>query len=402
MVPYAARNVAEPPLCERDVVLQVPAWSARLRGEIVGREMLPDIYSGWADLCARSAEDNVYYTPRYARALLNTVERDTSVHFALAWDGTDLVGLLPFIRPRLPVPLVGATSQAWQSQYTFSCTPVLDRSNPGDAAAALLEAMGSVGECEWIIPTVNTQGPACRAMLAALGRAGHPSLFLNRFQRASLDATVSFEQHMQSGVPAKRRRDLARNRRRLEKIGTIAHKSYALGADIDGAFTQFLKVEASGWKGRSGTALACRDDTRQFAIDAFTKADSHSTCRVDVLTLDDEPIAAGVVVFAGSTGFTVKCAYDETYASYSAGLLLELEVIRSFLSERWAERLDAATEGAHVIDSLWPGRVEVADLLFSLSRRSPEWRLAALQRTEDFKRSLKRAIKTLLGQLGLQ
>lgn len=383
-------------------MLQVPARSVGLRAEIVGRDTLPDLYSRWAELCARSVEDTVYYTPRYARALLNTVERDTSVHFALAWDGADLVGLLPFTRPRLPVPLVGATSQAWQSKYTFSCTPILDRSNPGDAATALLQAMRSVGEHEWIIPAVNTQGPACQAMLAALGRAGHPGLFLNRFQRASLDATVNFEQHMQSGVPAKRRRDLARNRRRLEKIGTVAHKSYTLGSDLGGAVAQFLKVEASGWKGRSGTALACHDDTRQFAMDAFSKAGRHSTSRVDVLTLDGEPIAAGVIVFAGRTGFTVKCAYDETYASYSAGLLLELEVIRSFLSERWAARLDAATEDAHVIDSLWPGRVEVADLLFSLSSRSPHWRLAALQRTEDLKRSSKRAIKTLLGQLGLQ
>lgn len=383
-------------------MLQVPKWSAGLRCETVGRETLPSLYSRWADLCTRSVEDNVYYTPRYVRALLNTVDRDTSVHFALAWDGADLVGLLPFIKPRLPVRLIGTTSQAWQSKYTFSCTPVLDRSNPGYAAAALLEAMGSVGEHAWIIPAVNTQGPACRAMLEALGRAAQPGLFMNRFQRASLEATVSFEQHMQSAVPAKRRRDLARNRRRLEQIGSVAHKSYTLGADLDGAVAQFLKVEASGWKGRSGTALACRDDTRQFAIDAFANMDSRSTCRVDVLTLNDNPIAAGVIVFAGRTGFTVKCAYDERYASYSAGLLLECEVIRCFLSERWAERLDAATDGEHVIDSLWPGRVEVADLVFSLSRRSPEWHLAALQRTENLKRSSKRAIKTLLGQLGLQ
>ena len=387
---------------ERDVVLQVPAWSTRLRGEIVGRETLPDLYSRWGDLCSRSVEDNVYYTPRYARALLSTVEDETSVHLALAWDGTDLVGLLPFIRPRLPFPLVGATSQAWQSKYTFSCTPVLDKSNPGDAAAALLEAMTSAGEHEWLIPAVNTDGPACRAMLAALERAGHPGLFLNRFQRASLDVTVSFDQHLKSGMPAKRRRDLARNRRRLEKIGRVAHKSYTRRADLDGAVAQFLSVEARGWKGKSGTALVCRDDTRQFAIDAFATMDGHSTCRVDVLMLNDEPVAAGVIVFAGRTGFTVKCAYDEKYASYSAGLLLELEVIRSFLTERWAERLDAATADAHVIDSLWPGRVEVADLLFSLSRRSPEWRLAALQRTENLKRSSKRAIRNLLGQLGLQ
>ena len=381
-------------------MLQVPKWSGGLRCETVGRETLPD-FSRWADLCTRSVEDNVYYTPGYARALLNTVDRDASVHFALAWDGADLVGLLPFIKPRLPVRLIGTTGQACKAS-TRSVARLSWTGHPGDAAAALLEAMGSVGEHAWIIPAVNTQGPACRAMLEALGRVAQPGLFMNKFQRASLEATISFEQHMQYAVPAKRRRDLARNRRRLEQIGTVAHKSYTLGADLDGAVAQFLKVEASGWKGRSGTALACRDDTRQFAMEAFANMDSRSTCRVDVLTLNDNPIAAGVIVFAGRTGFSVKCAYDERYANYSAGLLLEREVIRCFLSERWAERLDAATEGEHVINSLWPGRVEVADLVFSLSRRSPEWHLAALQRTENLKRSSKRAIKTLLGQLGLR
>jgi hypothetical protein len=383
-------------------VLQVPAWCAGLRGEVVGREMLAELHPRWAELCASSVEDNVYYTPGYAQALLNTIERDTNIHFALAWDGTSLIGLLPFTQPRLPVPLVGATSQAWQSKYTFSCTPILHESNPGGAADILLEAMKSVGEHEWIIPVVNTHGLACQAMLAALTRAGYSSLFLNQFQRASFEPIVTFEQHMQSGISAKRRRDLARNRRRLEKLGRIGHRTYTFGADLSGAVAQFLTVEASGWKGRSGTALACRDDTKQFAIEAFTKVDDNSTCRVDVLTLNDTPIAAGVIVFTGRTGFTVKCAYDETYASYSAGLLLELEVVRSFLSEKWAERLDAATEDAHVIDSLWPARIEVADLLFSLSRRSPEWRLAALQRTLNLKRSSKRAIKTLLAQLGLK
>jgi hypothetical protein len=39
-------------------------------------------------------------------------------------------------------------------------------------------------------------------------------------------------------------------------------------------------------------------------------------------------------VFAGGTGFTVKCTYDEAYRSYSAGMLLETEVIRSFVAER--------------------------------------------------------------------
>ena len=80
-------------------------------------------------------------------------------------------------------------------------------------------------------------------------------------------------------------------------------------------------------------------------------------------------------MFSGTTGFTVKGAYDEAYAGYSAGLLLEQEVIRSFLNENWASRLDAATDGSHVIDCLWPEKVEVAELTFSLASRAARQRL---------------------------
>jgi hypothetical protein len=144
----------------------------------------------------------------------------------------------------------------------------------------------------------------------------------------------------------------------------------------------------------------CAEDTRQFAIEAFTGVATGLWCRADMLMLNNKPIAVGITVFAGRTGYTVKCAYDENYRSCAAGLQLELEVMRSFLTERWADRLDAATEDAHVIDSLWPGRVDVADMIFSLSPRSAEWRLAATHRVEHLKRSSKRAVKSLLTQLG--
>jgi hypothetical protein len=158
----------------------------------------------------------------------------------------------------------------------------------------------------------------------------------------------------------------------------------------------FLKIEASGWKGKRGTALACDDKTRKFAIKAFTGEAANSICRADVLMLNDAPIAVSLITFAGRTGFSVKCSYDEAYRSYGAGLLLEIEVIRSFLSKDWASRLDSATAGTHVIDSLWPGRIEVADLMFSLSPRFPELRLSALQISEQMRRNIMAWIKRRL------
>ena len=121
--------------------------------------------------------------------------------------------------------------------------------------------------------------------------------------------------------------------------------------------------------------------------------------RADVLTLNETPIAVSLTLLVGRTGFAVKCAYDETYRAYSAGLLLEVEVMRSFLTEAWADRLDSGTDGKHVIDGFWPGRLEVADLIFSCAPRYPRWRVSTFQRTEQIKQTAKRATKSLVSRL---
>jgi CelD/BcsL family acetyltransferase involved in cellulose biosynthesis len=373
-------------------MLQVPGWKLGLTGEVVGREALPAFFTPWEDLCRRSAEDNAYYSPRYAKALLDNVERDKNVRFALVWHEAKLVALLPFTSAEFVIPFRPA-GRAWQSKYTFSCMPLLDTHLTLEAAEALLDVLDSIRGGEWILPALNTDGAACKAMTAALERKGLPWVFSGHFQRATLDSSSTFEEHMKQHVCSKRRKDLARNRRRLEQLGKVEHETYSFGEGLDRAVAAFLEIEASGWKGRQRTALACDEQSRRFAVDAFTGEQAKSICRADVLTLNGEPIAVGLIVLAGDTGFSVKCSYNEAYRRYSVGLLLEVEVIRSFLSEKWACRLDSATSGAHVIDSLWPARIEVADLIFSLSLRYPELRLLALQTSDQVRRNVKSEIK---------
>ena len=155
-------------------MLQVAEWKLGLRGEVLGPDALANLLPEWQDLCDRSAEDNVYYSPRYAQALLEHVERHRNVRFATVWDETKLVALLPFTRPKLAIPLLRPARQGWQSKYTFSCTPLLDDMRRDEAAAALLDVMASVSEAGWILPTLNINGVVCRAISAALERRGLP------------------------------------------------------------------------------------------------------------------------------------------------------------------------------------------------------------------------------------
>src|ERR1041385_2924720 len=177
-------------------MLQVPSSKSNLTEGVIARDALPGVIPAWEDLCRRSVEPNVYYSPRYATALLAHVAVDEDVKLAVVWDRDKLVGALPFKRPKISIPLICASGQAWKSEYTFSCTPLLDGFYRDQAADGLLEALTSSSQGEWIIPTVNTQGESCQALVAALERRGQPWDFINRFERASFKCVGSFDEHM--------------------------------------------------------------------------------------------------------------------------------------------------------------------------------------------------------------
>jgi Acetyltransferase (GNAT) domain len=124
-----------------------------------------------------------------------------------------------------------------------------------------------------------------------------------------------------------------------------------------------------------------------------SRANGSSICRADVLKLDGIPIAVSLIAVCGRTGFAVKSAYDEAYRRYGIGILLEFEVIRGFLSGDWADRLDSATAGPHVLDTLWSGRIEVANLIFSLSPRHQAFRLGALRLVQHLQTNVRDGLK---------
>jgi CelD/BcsL family acetyltransferase involved in cellulose biosynthesis len=363
---------------------------------VLDRTMLPSFLPQWNDLCQRSAEDNVYYTPNYMLPLLDTVAANTDVRILTGWDGDQLISMLPVVKKGVTFPGVTAAATAWQTDYTFNCLPLLDAEQSEAAAGTIIDALATLKCAECVFPELNSDGPVCLALQRALKVRGAPFSLERKFERASLSVGPSFEEHMTAHVSAKRRRELARNRRRLEEKGKLTLRTETSGPGLAEAVQSFLSLEESGWKGKRGTALACDAVTRSFAERAFGPSGGEHTSRVDLLLLDGKPIAAGVIVFSGHTGFTVKGAYDEAYSNYGAGLLLEQDVIRSFLTGRWGQRLDAATNGSHVIDYLWPDRVKVADLVFSLAQTGASLRLRSLIGFNSTVREARAKLKALL------
>ena len=371
------------------------AAEADFTSKIENRSSLPALLPHWHNLAERSAEDNVYYAPNYALALLDTVDANKKVHFVTEWHRNVLMALLP-IEQSFCIPGVAAGGRAWCNDYISSCFPLLDREHPFEAGDALISALATLNRGEWIFPLLNADGVSAKAVIDALDHRHAPWALRGAFQRASISSDTSFEALMKTHVGSKRRRKMERNRRRLEECGAVSFRTYESGRDLDAAVEDFLRVEASGWKAKRGTALACKPMTAQFARKAFGSGGPYTKSRIDVLLLNKQPIASGAIVFSGNTGFSVKGGYDERYAVWGAGLLLELEIVKSLLAEKWAARIDSATNGPHTIDRLWPDRMAVADLTFSFARNMAPLRLSAHNHFQELKASVKERAKRLI------
>ena len=58
--------------------------------------------------------------------------------------------------------------------------------------------------------------------------------------------------------------NLRRWEAKLRAAGTVTPARFSNGDDLEAWTQAFMQLEAGGWKGRAGTALACREDDRSY------------------------------------------------------------------------------------------------------------------------------------------
>jgi|TARA_R110002073_G_scaffold160098_1_gene315531 CelD/BcsL family acetyltransferase involved in cellulose biosynthesis len=354
----------------------------------------------WEELVEHALEENAYYSRRYSKALLSHIEK-RPLKAITVWKGETLIALLPFVSDRLHWGGLTSLNKAWTTDYTTTSIPLIDGRWMDEAVCALLDAMGATctGGDAWLLPNMSLEGPVNRALKTEMSKRDLPSQTFDPFERAVLTKRGSFEDHMKEHVSKKRRKDLRRNRKRLDDLGEVTWTAHDSGPELDEAIDAFLKIEASGWKGERGTALDCTDATRAFAKEAFGDRGGKGITRADVLRLDGNPVAINLTLVTGNTGFTVKCAYDAAYRGQSVGLLLEEEMIRSVLEDDWIGRLDSSAVSGHLITSFWNDTIKIGDILIDTRVGAASARFGALSLLEKLRRSLRTTAKGLFNRL---
>lgn len=326
----------------------------------------------WRRLAGRAIEPNGYYQPDWELAVNASARGRTGARALHASsDAAGLIGLLPIMSMRraynIPLPALVAAEP-----YGTLCTPLLDRDAAEDAAAKLLQQARQSGAHALILPNMSLDGPAMTAIAAALQRDGLHLRALKSSVRAALDATRDADELLRDALGAKKLKELRRLRNRLAEHGVV-HFEVARGTrDVAAALETFLKLEASGWKGKRGTALLQDSGDAAFIRRATVALADTGQCEIVTLRAGDTPVAGSIVVRHQDRAFYFKLGIDERFAKYSPGVQLTLDLTRHLCADPAITSADSTASPDHpMIDPIWRGRFAIGDVVIPLRKNDP-------------------------------
>ena len=375
---------------------------AYARGDLATFEVV-DVLSvpqvAWADLSARAIEANAFYHPAWARAVARHVKGQIGMRALLAWESPArrrLLGLM-LVAPawnclRLPLPFfVG-----WYA-YAPLTTPLIDREQPDIAARTLLSAARKAGAYAVMLPALAQDGPVATVLRNAVAEFGVTPRVFEAHERARLDATQG-EDEAVSALGSKKLKELRRQRNRLADNGEVEFRIASPGAEAEAALQQFLALEAAGWKGAAGTALAAKEGDVAFMKEALPAMVRDGAAQIVTLTSGGKVVAAGIVLRHGRRAYFFKIAYDEAMAKMSPGVQLTLDITRALCADPNIDSVDSTAIANHpMIDHIWRDRQPIADLLLPTQSGAPLF--AVFAALIDTRRALRNAARDLYHRL---
>ena len=322
----------------------------------------------FAELAAHALEPNPHMAPAAVSAATVLVP-EADIVVLCAWlsealDFEQLVGVWALRRERgwrsgfaaaLVSPLVPL--------YEVSSLPVIDRDHAEAGTRALLRYLAASNDLPHalILPVLPMEGPGFATLREACRVTGSRIFPYERWSRPIMvpqsgeDSDHYLRRSLGSGYKKRMQQFRA-----VTKQGALTFRRSRGRAALE-ALDTFLALEAAGWKGEAGTAIACLpEDAAYFRrlAELFAAADA---LQIDTLLLDGQVLAMGLLLDSGDRRHFLKIAYDETRARHSPGRTLTIAMLQADLAGTPPALLDSgAGEGVDAGTYVWGERRAMA------------------------------------------
>lgn len=330
-----------------------------------------DIAAHWDALAGRAAA-NVFMHPAALRAAV--ASGFESIHMLLAWDKSGPDKLVGFwaLRERRAAPFWSFLA-APPYDYCFVSSPVIDAQYVDAVMPAFLDAIEQDKSLPNVIQLKSLDGDSesHQAMMRALTARHGQTLILSERARPFLNGEAD---RKRSGSTGKK---LRQDWNKLSSLGAVDIANARTPVNARDAFEVFLEMENKSWKGASGTSLLADDDDAAFARRLIGDLATGGNASVALLRVDGKPIAAQVLLYAGTMAYTWKIAFDAEFAKYSPGALL-IDKVTDELFASGIRQIESCSADGSFMANLWTGKRNTVDMLVDVgARKSPSFALAA-------------------------
>ncbi|HJZ62200.1 MAG TPA: GNAT family N-acetyltransferase, partial [Miltoncostaeaceae bacterium] len=299
----------------------------------------------WRELAERAVEPNPCYEPEFLRPAAAALG-PADLELVIVSERGRWRALVPVQRVwrlgGLPAPAVAT----WRDPLSFLDTPLIHTEAAEAAAAKVVEEVAGVGSILGLVLRRVGRGPVADAFAAALPPARR-AVVLTEHTRAA-----AYRWDGPDGAGS--RTDRKKARRVERELGPLAvTRRVGDAASVD----DFLALEATGWKGRAGTAIATRPAQAEFFRRMARGFAERGSLETVALHAGGELLAMKVNLVVAGVRYHMKIAYDERFGRYSPGRLLEQHVLAAFRVEESLLMMDSCASAAGgLLDDVLPSR----------------------------------------------
>ena len=344
----------------------------------------PDARLAWDGLAACAAEPNPFHESWYLLPALRAFDPEGRITLLRFEAGGELAGLLPIHRParyyRRPIPHLAS----WVHPNCFLGAPLVARGLEREFWRALLAwADANAGRGLFLhLAQVPLEGPLYTGLQEVLAEQGRLAATVHREDRAMLASNLAPEAYFEASLSGKKRKELRRQSNRLADLGEVTMARTTGDEHLARWIEDFLALEHSGWKGTQGSALASHRATTALFKEALFGAASQGKLERLTLSLDGEPIAMLVQFLTSPGAYSYKTAFDERYARYSPGVLVQRENL-ALLDNPEIDWCDSCAAADHpMIDHIWRERRAIGRLSIAIGGKLRRMAFAQLVRAE--------------------
>jgi CelD/BcsL family acetyltransferase involved in cellulose biosynthesis len=326
------------------------------------RDTLAGLVAQWDDLARHALEPNPLYEHWMLLPALPQVNE--GFRCVLVWTADRLDGLFPLEPSQRVKGFPWAGYRSWCHRSWMLGTPLVRAGAAPAVLAALFDWLAAEESAFAEFRYLCCDGAFHGALADALRERQAMVVPTESFTRGLLLKRASADAYIEAALSPESRKSLRRKEQRLGERGRVAHVVLQPGDDAERWIDEFLRLEASGWKGKLGGALACSKTNRHFAFEALSAAFRRGRLQMVGIDVDGKPVSRCCNLLAGEGAYAYRCAYDEDYAYYSPGVIAELDTVRAFHALPEAQWMDSLTDPDNATPNrLWKDRRTIETLL---------------------------------------